>query len=124
VAELAARLGRSPGAVAEALQACEGRTVRSLDSPVFERDDEPVMLADTIGGEDPGYAQAEAGATIDRLTPILDERAREILRLRFHEDLRQADIAERVGCSQMHVSRTIRASLKRLEAYASAERAA
>jgi RNA polymerase sigma-B factor len=51
------------------------------------------------------------------MTGILDDRAREILRLRFKEDLLQSEIAERVGCSQMHVSRIIRSSLERLYSY-------
>ena len=55
--------------------------------------------------------------TIERMTGILDDRAREILRLRFQEDLLQSEIAEQVGCSQMHVSRIIRSSLERLYAY-------
>ena len=55
--------------------------------------------------------------TLERLTGILDDRAREILRLRFAEDLLQSEIAERVGCSQMHVSRILRSSLERLFAY-------
>jgi RNA polymerase sigma-B factor len=61
----------------------------------------------------------EAGVTIERMTGILDDRAREILRLRFKQDLLQSEIAERVGCSQMHVSRIIRdaiAELARAEA--------
>jgi RNA polymerase sigma-B factor len=57
--------------------------------------------------------------TIERLSTILDDRAREILRLRFKEDLLQSEIADRVGCSQMHVSRIIRSSLEKLYAYGS-----
>ena len=57
--------------------------------------------------------------TLERLTGILDERAREILRLRFQEDLLQSEIADVVGCSQMHVSRIIRSSLEKLYAYGS-----
>jgi RNA polymerase sigma-B factor len=48
------------------------------------------------------------------MTNILDDRAREILRLRFQEDLLQSEIAERVGCSQMHVSRILRATIEKL----------
>jgi RNA polymerase sigma-B factor len=51
---------------------------------------------------------------------VLDEREREILRLRFHEDLTQAEIGERVGCSQMHVSRLVRTALGKLSAAAGA----
>ena len=45
---------------------------------------------------------------------VLTEREREVLRLRFEEDLTQAEIGERVGVSQMHVSRIIRQAIARL----------
>jgi RNA polymerase sigma-B factor len=117
VADLAERIGRSPEEVMEALQASEGRSLRSLDAPVHEEEGDSASAGDLIGDADPGYEQVEAGATIEQLTSILDDRAREILRLRFGEDLLQSEIAARVGCSQMHVSRIIRSSLERLYAY-------
>ena len=101
----------------EALQASDGRSLRSLDAPVHEEEGDSASAGELIGGADPGYARVEAEATIDQMTAILDDRAREILRLRFEEDLLQSEIAERVGCSQMHVSRIIRSSLERLYAY-------
>ena len=52
--------------------------------------------------------------TLERLTGILDERAREILRLRFSEDLTQQEIGDRIGVSQMHISRLIRQAIARL----------
>jgi RNA polymerase sigma-B factor len=117
VADLAERLDRSPEEVVEALQATEGRSVRSLDAPVHEEEGDSASAGDLMGSDDPGYDRVEAGITIERMTGILDDRAREILRLRFQEDLLQSEIAEQVGCSQMHVSRIIRSSLERLYAY-------
>jgi RNA polymerase sigma-B factor len=117
VADLAERIGRSPEEVMEALQASEGRSLRSLDAPVHEEEGDSASAGDLIGDADPGYEQVEAGATIEQLTSILDDRAREILRLRFGEDLLQSEIAAQVGCSQMHVSRIIRSSLERLYAF-------
>jgi RNA polymerase sigma-B factor len=119
VGDIAKHLDREPEAILEALQASEGRSVRSLDAPVHEEDGDSASAGDLLGGEDPEYERVEAGVTIERLTGILDDRAREILRLRFQEDLLQSEIAERVGCSQMHVSRIIRASLEKLYAYGS-----
>ena len=104
----------------EALQATEGRSVRSLDAPVHEEEGTSASAGDLIGVEDVEFDRVEAGITIEWMTGILDERAREILRLRFQDDLLQSEIAERVGCSQMHVSRIIRASLERLYAYGTA----
>jgi RNA polymerase sigma-B factor len=117
VADLAGRLKRTEEEVVEALQAGEGRSARSLDAPVHDEEDDSASAGDLIGQRDAEYDRVEAGITIERLTGVLDERAREILRLRFQEDLLQSEIAERVGCSQMHVSRIIRSSLERLYAY-------
>jgi RNA polymerase sigma-B factor len=91
--------------------------VRSLDAPVHEEEGDSASAGDLLGADDAEFARVEAGITIERMTGILDERAREILRLRFQEDLLQSEIAERVGCSQMHVSRIIRSSLEKLYAY-------
>jgi RNA polymerase sigma-B factor len=117
VGDITAHLRRSPEEVIEALQATEGRSVRSLDAPVHEEEGDSASAGELIGDVDPGYDRVEAGVTIERMTGILDDRAREILRLRFRDDLLQSEIAERVGCSQMHVSRIIRSSLERLYAY-------
>jgi RNA polymerase sigma-B factor len=117
VADLAKRLKRNEEEIIEALQATEGRSVRSLDAPVHEEEGDSATAGDMIGTEDTEYDRVDAGVTIERMTGILDDRAREILRLRFQEDLLQSEIAERVGCSQMHVSRIIRSSLEKLYAY-------
>ena len=113
-AELAQRVGRSVPEVEEALQAAAGRVASSLDSPVQADGQDVPTVGEVIGHEDPGFDQAEARATIERAIPVLDARAREVLRLRFEHDLVQAEIAERVGCSQMHVSRIINSALDEL----------
>jgi RNA polymerase sigma-B factor len=117
VADLAARVERAPEEVMEALQASDGRSLRSLDAPVHEEEGDSASAGDLIGRADPEFERVEAVATIEQMTAILDDRAREILRLRFEEDMLQSEIAARVGCSQMHVSRIIRSSLERLYAY-------
>jgi RNA polymerase sigma-B factor len=122
VADLAERLDRSPEEIVDALQASEGRSLRSLDAPMLEEDGASATVGEMIGAADAGYTRIEAQITVERLTAVLDPRAREILRLRFQEDMLQSEIAEAVGCSQMHVSRIIRASLDRLYAYGKGER--
>ena len=119
VADLADRLDRSPEEIIEALQATEGRSVRSLDAPVHDEENDSASAGDLIGTDDAEFERVEAGVTLERLTGILDERAQEILRLRFGDDLLQSEIADRVGCSQMHVSRIIRSSLEKLYAFGS-----
>jgi RNA polymerase sigma-B factor len=119
VADISERLGRAPEDVVEALQATEGRSVRSLDAPVHDEEDGSASAGDLIGHDDVEFDRVDAGVTIEHLSTVLDGRAREILRLRFQEDLLQSEIADRVGCSQMHVSRIIRSSLDKLYAYGS-----
>lgn len=114
--DLAAHFGCTPEAIREALRAGECRRIRSLDSPVGGEPSEPVTVGDTIGDDEPGYEHAEARASFEHLMSTLDPKAREILRLRFADDLIQARIAERIGCSQIHVSRIVRASLERIAA--------
>ncbi|HEX2411406.1 MAG TPA: sigma factor-like helix-turn-helix DNA-binding protein [Solirubrobacteraceae bacterium] len=74
-----------------------------------------------VGAPDAAYALVDAQLRVARLTALLNPRAREILRLRFQVDMVQSEIAERVGCSRMHVSRITRASLDRLYEYGNAQ---
>jgi RNA polymerase sigma-B factor len=133
--ELTNALGRSPTVpelvsatgllleeVLEAREAVVAHSATSLSAPVGDGD-EAAELGDLIGGEDPGFARADARATVDALTRSLSHREREILRLRMEEDLTQSEIGERVGLSQMHVSRLLRQILDKLH-FAAASRAA
>ena len=119
-AELAERLGRSPEAVLEAMQASEGRSARPLEEDAGDPPEDALPARRGFGCEEAGFEAVEARATVERLTRGLDARTREILRLRFDEDLLQRDIAERVGCSQMHVSRILRHAVERLQLRAAA----
>jgi RNA polymerase sigma-B factor len=114
-AELAERLDASPEQVLEAREAAGAYRAISLDRPRSEEEDEG-ELVDAFGSEDRGFAIAEDAATVERLMRVLSDREREVLRLRFEEDLTQSEIGDRVGVSQMHVSRLIRQSLARLRA--------
>ena len=114
VADLAGRLRRSPEEVGEALLAANCRRLPSLETPADEEDDIGVTIADAVGTDDAGYEQAEARLTIARIVSVLDEHDVRVLRLRYDHDLLQSEIAERVGCSQKHVSRIIRKSINTL----------
>jgi RNA polymerase sigma-B factor len=114
IAQLANRLGRSRDDVTEAVLATQGRTASSLDAPRDEDDAGSEAAVDALSEHDPGYARVDAKATIERLTAVLDERARAVLCLSFELDLVQSQIAAAVGISQMHVSRTLAASLEAL----------
>ena len=71
-------------------------------------------MVERLGENDPGFETVEYGAAIESVLQELSERDRMVLHLRFIEDLTQTQIAERIGVSQMHVSRILRAALQRL----------
>jgi RNA polymerase sigma-B factor len=84
----------------------------SLDAPLAEEDDGSRL--DALGDEDQRLGLVDDQTTIFAAAKHLPQREREILYLRFGEDLTQSEIAERVGVSQMQVSRLLRRSLQRL----------
>ena len=118
--ELARATDSSVEAILETLEATHARGSVSLDQPAGpDRDD---TLAATIGAEDGQFRQVENEVLADDLLSELTARERRILKLRFEQDLTQSEIGELVGCSQMHVSRIIRAALDQLSASAADER--
>ena len=114
--ELAAHVGCTLEELLEALEAAQARGSDSFDRPVMTHEGDAGTLGERLGHDEPGFEAAEASATVDLLLATLSERERLVLRLRFEEDLTQAEIGKRVGCSQMHVSRIMRAALARLVA--------
>jgi RNA polymerase sigma-B factor len=112
VAEIAEALGATPEEVLEALEAGSARSVGSLSAGLgVEGDLDPL---ETIGSEDEGYERTEDRTVLEPALGSLPGREREILRMRFEEGLTQSEIAQKVGISQMHVSRLIRRSLEQM----------
>jgi RNA polymerase sigma-B factor len=103
--------------VVEALAAYGALRSSSLDEPVGA-DGEADTLGAVLGIEEDGYGSAEDRATLAVLMRGITPREREILHLRFTEELTQAEIGAIVGVSQMQVSRIIRGALARLREYA------
>jgi RNA polymerase sigma-B factor len=129
--ELSARLGRSPTIaeladwtglaredVIEALEVRMAYDAAPLDAQP-SGDDDTGWLA-RLGAEDDRFEMVELGATLERTMRALPARERVLLHLRFSEDLSQTEIAQRVGVSQMHVSRLLRRAVERLQAVAAA----
>ena len=121
--ELTAKLGRPPtvreladavGApvpdVLDSIRSTGARRSRSIDEPVGEDG----LLADQLGGLDPELERAEMRVLITDVFGVLPDRDRDILKMRFGNDMTQAEIAAEVGLSQMQVSRVIRNSIARL----------
>jgi RNA polymerase sigma-B factor len=115
--EIALQLGVSTEEVLEAREAGGAHRAVSLDAPRADAEaDDPV--AETLGFEDPGFDLAEDSITLEYLMSALTDRERQILRLRFAEDLTQSEIGACIGVSQMQVSRLIRHAVARLRAAA------
>jgi RNA polymerase sigma-B factor len=114
VAELAAHLGVTEDEVLEGLESAQAYATLSLDATVGDGTEEGTALADTLGEHDPKLAEVEARQTVDPLLGALAPRERAIVQMRFYENLTQAQIAERVGISQMHVSRLLAKSLAQM----------
>jgi RNA polymerase sigma-B factor len=116
VNEISRAMGVSEEQVLDAMEAMGAYRASSLDAPRSIRDEETESVAESLGFEDTGYERAEARAALAPLLARVSERERIVLRLRFAEDLTQAEIGERIGVSQMQVSRLIRQALARLRA--------
>ncbi|MDF3147785.1 MULTISPECIES: RNA polymerase sigma factor SigF [unclassified Streptomyces] len=128
--ELRSRLGRTPSTrelaqlmslseeeVIEARKAANGYQSASLDAAVTsDAENGESVLADLLGEEDPSLELVEDFHSLAPLIAGLDERERRIIHLRFVEELTQAQIADRIGVSQMHVSRLISRIIKQLRA--------
>ncbi len=115
--DVAAAVGAPVEDVLEAMEAATAYEAVSLDAPrPGSGEEESWTLAESLSDEEPGYERVEIEETLRGTLEALPARERLILRLRFEEDMTQAEIAELVGVSQMHVSRLLRRSLDRLSA--------
>jgi RNA polymerase sigma-B factor len=112
--EIADDLGVAVEQVLEAHEAAAAYRADSLDRPGSDDDQDAPRVVDTLGGDEPGYRRAEDSATVESMAWVLSDREREVLRLRFEEDLTQSEIGRRVGLSQMHISRLLRQAVARL----------
>ncbi|AHH99736.1 SigB/SigF/SigG family RNA polymerase sigma factor [Kutzneria viridogrisea] len=113
--ELAAHLGISRDEVFEGLEASNAYRSSSLDDMLVNTDS-TLSLGDTLGEEDAELAGVENREALQPLLRQLPERERAIIVLRFFGNLTQTQIAERVGISQMHVSRLLSRTLAELRA--------
>ena len=122
------RLGRSPTpqelaehleldleSVLEAIVAGRAYHSSSLEQPATSGADE-LTLGDTVGEEDAELGRAELAVLLAEVRHVLDDRERYVLHLRFERDMTQSAIAQRIGVSQMQISRILRGTLAKLRA--------
>jgi RNA polymerase sigma-B factor len=114
VPELAEYLELSIEDVLDALETSRAHHAASLDTPYDDGEGESGTVLDTFGGEDPELSLADARVTVGAAARQLAAREREVLTLRFVQDMTQTQIASQIGVSQMQVSRILRRALVRL----------
>jgi RNA polymerase sigma-B factor len=111
--EVADRLRVTVDVLLAAVGASQVYRLPSLNAPATGNDD--VELIDLIGATDPRYADVDDHLALGPLVAALPAREQRILIMRFYDEMTQSRIAAELGLSQMHVSRLLRRSLKRLK---------
>jgi RNA polymerase sigma-B factor len=112
IADLAAHLRITEEEVLEGLEAARAYSATSLSSPVGP--DGGRELGDTLGGDDRELDLVEMRLSLGPALALLNDREREIVAWRFFGNMTQSQIAERLGISQMHVSRLLSRALATL----------
>jgi RNA polymerase sigma-B factor len=101
--------------VLEGLEAIAAHHASSMDQPIEAGQDEGTSTPhDTVGANDEGYALVDTSASLAAAVKQLRRADREVLALRFRDDLKQSEIAEKIGVSQMQVSRILRRATDQL----------
>ncbi|MFG2192939.1 RNA polymerase sigma factor SigF [Streptomyces sp. NPDC048639] len=113
-AELAEHLQLSEDEVREGLVAANGYTASSLDLHVDDGDEGSATYADCLGDLDPALDSVEDIEALKPLIAELDERERLLLQMRFGREMTQSQIGAELGLSQMHVSRLLTRTFRRL----------
>jgi RNA polymerase sigma-B factor len=114
VPELAQYLELSIEDVLDALEAARAHHTSSLDAPYDDGEGESGTIVESFGDEDPSLQSADERVTIGAAARQLPTRERQVLVLRFVQDMTQMQIAEHIGVSQMQVSRILRRAISHL----------
>ena len=114
VSEIAVAVGATEEDVLEALQVGGAYRAVSFEAPSGGTGEDAATVADSVGIDEDGFERAEERATLDALLAAVSAREREVLAMRFEQDMTQAEIGAEIGVSQMQISRIIRQALQRL----------
>ncbi len=114
ISEIGERVGLEPEDVLAALEVSPAQHTVSLEATPAGSADDAVTLADRLGAEDNNLDRVEMRSLLEQAMAHLNPREREIMALRFIEELPQTEVAKRLGISQMHVSRLQRAAVDHL----------
>jgi RNA polymerase sigma-B factor len=125
VEEIADYLNIDSEQVLEGLEAIAAHHATSMDQPIEASHDEGKSTPhDTVGSDDEGYALVDTSTSLAAAVKQLRRSDREVLALRFRDDLKQSEIAEKIGVSQMQVSRILRRATDHLREIVDIEPAA
>jgi RNA polymerase sigma-B factor len=114
IGEIAERLGLDPDDVLAALEVSPAQHTISLDQPTIGESGDAVELGERLGQEDENLERVEMKALVEQAMAHLNPRERQIMIMRFFDQLPQTEVAKRLGISQMHVSRLQRAALEHM----------
>ncbi|HET9051530.1 MAG TPA: SigB/SigF/SigG family RNA polymerase sigma factor [Candidatus Dormibacteraeota bacterium] len=114
VAEIAGRIGLEADEVLAALEVSPAQHTVSLDAAPSRESDDGLELGERLGSEDENLERVEMRRLLAQAMEHLTPRERQIMVLRFFDQLPQTEVAKRLGISQMHVSRLQRAALEHM----------
>jgi RNA polymerase sigma-B factor len=122
VQELAARMGISEEEILEAYEASPAQHAVSLEAPADSAGEgEGLALGERLGSPDENLERVELLQLLDSAMTHLNPRERQIMYMRFVEEMPQTEVAKRLGISQMHVSRLQRAAVEHLKQHLPAD---
>ncbi|UBH12878.1 RNA polymerase sigma factor SigB [Macrococcus armenti] len=115
IIEIANRIEATEEEVLEAMEMGQSYNALSVDHSIeADKDGSTVTLLDVMGNTEEGYDLTEKRMILEKVLPILSDREREIIQCTFLEGLSQKETGEKIGLSQMHVSRLQRTAIKKL----------
>lgn len=115
IIEIAKRIEATEEEVLEAMEMGQSYNALSVDHSIeADKDGSTVTLLDVMGNTEEGYDLTEKRMILEKVLPILSDREREIIQCTFLDGLSQKETGEKIGLSQMHVSRLQRTAIKKL----------
>ena len=115
VAEIAEHLGSTVDEVLEAMESSSAYSSVPLEGGGSGEDDEAPSVIDHYATEDPDLAASDDRIVLEQAIADFSPREQEVVKMRFDEGLTQVEIAERLGISQVQVSRLLRRTLRRIQ---------
>ena len=115
VAEIAEYLGSTVDEVLEAMESSSAYSSVPLEGGGSGEDDEAPSVIDHYATEDPDLAASDDRIVLEQAIADFSPREQEVVKMRFEEGLTQVEIAERLGISQVQVSRLLRRTLRRIQ---------